>query len=317
MTISGQCAPWFGLIGAPADVGNYRCGAAAGPAKLRQSGVVERISSHGSAVVDLGDVTGPAYDGIADDGRCRSLAATAAWCAAVRDSSAQVFRDGGLPLMLGGDHSLVLGTIAAAAANARSLGRPLHLFWFDAHPDFNTPDTTPSGNTHGLPAATACGYGHPLMLAVGAFTPLIDARNVTQFGIRDVDSGERENLIRAGVTFHEMPAVRRQGLVALVTAALESARRQNAVIHVSFDMDGLDPSEAPGVGTPVPGGMTLDETTAALALLGQSGLVGSLDLVEFAPDLDRQDRTAKAALTLLDGLAGGMARAVGTRRRVA
>ncbi|MFM2043515.1 MAG: hypothetical protein RLY86_2091 [Pseudomonadota bacterium] len=320
MTIPGRGAPWLALIGAPADVGNYRCGAAEGPQALRAAGVVQRLTAKGTPAVDLGDVAGPAYDGTPDDGTCRSLRATAAWCGAVRDLGTRAFAEGGIPLLLGGDHSLVLGSIAAAAAHARLLGRPLHVLWFDAHPDFNTPDTTPSGNTHGFPAASACGYGHPVMLDVGGFTPLMDGRNLTQFAIRDVDAGERRNLERAGVVFHEMLAVRQHGLVTLVARALDAARRQNAIIHISVDTDGLDPTVAPAVGTPVPGGLTLEELAAALRLAGESGLVGSLDLVEYAAAKDQDGATGAAVLHLLESFTAGITQAAangGEQRQVA
>jgi len=314
MTVSVQGTHWYGLVGAPADVGNFRCGAAQGPDRLREAGLVERLARHGVRVEDQGNVAGPTYDGIVDHARCRSLAATAAWCASVRDACSRVLGDGGMPLLIGGDHSLVLGSIAASAAKAKDEGRPLWLFWFDAHPDFNTPETTPSGNTHGLPAASACGIGHPAMLSVGAFTPLLSPRNLHQFGIRDVDSGERANLVAAGVNFHEMPAVRQHGLSELVARALEAARRADALVHVSFDMDGLDPSIAPGVGTPVPNGLMLDEAQAAVALIGESGLLCGFDLVEFAPERDQRDKTALAALALLDALTAAVARGNAARR---
>ncbi|MFV3074551.1 arginase [Niveispirillum fermenti] len=301
---------WYGLVGAPTDVGNVDCGAAEGPGALRAMGLPRRMG-----MVDRGDVRGPAYDGRPDATGSRSVRETAAWCAAVRDGVAGVLADGGFPLMLGGDHAMALGSIAAAAAHARQEGRNFFVLWFDAHPDFNTPETTPSGNTHGYPAALACGIGHPDLLSVGAFTPLIRPDRLIQFGVRDIDAGERANLLRIGVEFHEMDAVREKGLEALVAHTI--ARIQAAGgghVHVSFDIDALDPAAAPGVGTPVSGGLTPAETVGAMRLLGASGLVRSLDIVEFAP---RHDRDGMTALTVEQVLAGFMAGRTGQRALVA
>lgn len=299
MSIMTGRTGWFGVIGAPADVGHVGCGAAAGPGALRRQGLVARLATHG-LVADMGDIAGPFYMGGRDATGCKAVTETAAWCAALRDRVGRVLACGGLPILIGGDHSLALGSAAAAAAHARARGQALHVFWFDAHPDFNTPETSPSGNTHGLPAATLCGLGHPALLGVGAFTPLLDPGHLTQFGIRDVDAGERANLDAAGVRYHEMPAVRARGLVPLVDEALARLRAEGGGhLHVSFDLDMLDPAVAPGVGTPVPGGVGLEEAEAALALLGGSGLVGSLDLVEYAPRHDRDDRTGALAERLL------------------
>lgn len=300
MTAFMNARHWYGLVGAPTDIGNFGCGAASGPAALRAGGFLDRMRHQGIVVRDQGDVDGPAEGAGVGEHGIRHVEATAAWCRAVRDACASVLADGGTPLMAGGDHSLALGSVAAAAAHARKLGKPLHVFWFDAHPDFNTPDTSPSGNTHGMPMAAACGMGHREMLDVGAFTPLLHPHDLTQFGIRDVDHGERAHLLRHGVRFHEMPEVRRAGLLPLVAEALERAERAGAHLHVSFDMDALDPEHAPGVGTPVPGGLTLDEAVDALRLVGESGLVGSFDLVELAAVRECDGcRTVHSALELL------------------
>ncbi|HYE52297.1 MAG TPA: arginase [Azospirillaceae bacterium] len=313
MTRFGRAAPWFGIVGAPSEVGNVGCGAAGGPAALREGGLAARLEAAGAVVRDRGDAVGPAYDGRVEDGVCRSVAATASWSLAVRDACADVLADGGVPLMVGGDHSLALGSVAAASRHARQRGVPLYVLWFDAHPDFNTPETSPSGNTHGLPAAAACGIGHPAMLDLGGGARLLDPSRLFQFGIRSIDEGEAENLRRHRVTFHTMEAVRREGLAALVGRALEEAARHGGHVHVSFDVDGLDPAVAPGVGTPVPDGLGLEETLEAMDLLGRSGLVGSFDLVEFAPRHDRGGATLEAALALLGRFAAASSRAAGLR----
>ncbi|HYC05540.1 MAG TPA: arginase [Azospirillaceae bacterium] len=303
MGLMGNKGPWFGLVGGPTEVGNVGCGAAEGPKVLRAAGLETRLRAQGVAVRDMGDVTGPSYDGSVDSDACRSLEATAAWCAEVRDACAHVLAEGGVPVMLGGDHSLGLGSVAAAGVHARARGVPLYVLWFDAHPDFNTPETSPSGNTHGLPAAAACGLGSPDLTGICGPVAALDPTRLFQFGIRSVDPGERDNLLRHGVTFHDMDDLRREGLVALVGRVLDRARAEDAHVHVSFDMDGLDPIHAPGVGTPVADGMDLDEVLAAMDLLGRSGLVGSFDLVEFAPCRDQGGATLASALRLLERFA--------------
>lgn len=292
---------WHGFVGVPTDVGNTGCGAAAGPAALRALGLPRCLG-----LVDRGDVRGPAYDGTRDATGSRSVQETADWCAGVRDAVAGVLADGGLPVMVGGDHAMALGSVAAAADHARRLGRNFFVLWFDAHPDFNTPETSPSGNTHGYPAAVACGIGHPALLRVGAFTPLLRPDRLVQFGIRDIDTGERENLRRAGIEFHEMPAVRERGLPALVAHTISRIQAAGGGhVHVSFDIDALDPSVAPGVGTPVPDGLLLDESVRALRLLGASGLVHSLDVVEYAATQDQGNSTAHVVEHLLAGFLAG------------
>ncbi|MBP7334435.1 arginase [Niveispirillum sp.] len=292
---------WYGFIGVPTDVGNKACGAAEGPAALRAIGLVPRMG-----MVDRGDVRGPTYDGARDDTGSRSVRETAAWCTGVRNAVAGVLADGGTPVMVGGDHAMALGSVAAAAEHARRRGRNFFVLWFDAHPDFNTPETSPSGNTHGYPAALACGIGHPALLRVGAFTPLLRPDRLIQFGIRDIDAGERDNLRRSGIEFHEMPAVRERGLAALVAHTINRIQAAGGGhVHVSFDIDALDPSVAPGVGTPVPDGLLLDECVDSLRLLGASGLVQSLDIVEYAATRDQGNRTAHLVEHLLAGFMAG------------
>lgn len=306
--MTGCRTGWFGLIGAPTDVGHTDCGAAQGPAALREAGLLRRLA--GTALVaDMGDVTGPAYDGTTGPDGSRNLAQTAAWCAAVRDRVARVLVTGGTPLLLGGDHAMALGSVAASAAYAARLGRPLHLLWVDAHPDFNTPETSPSGNTHGLPAASICGLGAPELLAVGAFTPLVPPGRLTQIGVRDIDPGEAENLARAGVQPLGMGMVRQHGITPLLADLLQRVKAENGLLHVSFDLDVLDPAIAPGVSSPVPDGLDAASARVALALLGDSGLVTALDLVELAPRHDRDGQTLDLSIGLLTDFLQGEGRA--------
>jgi arginase len=289
---------WFGLIGAPSDVGHTGCGAAQGPGAMRDAGLLRRLG-RAALVADMGDVTGPTYDGAAGADGSRNLMQTADWCRAVRDRVGRVLATGGTPLLLGGDHAMALGSVAASAAHAARLGRPLHLLWIDAHADFNTPETSPSGNTHGLPAASICGLGPAALLNVGAFTPLVPPSRLIQIGVRDIDPGEALNLARAGVQPYGMATVRQRGILPLLTDLLQRVRADNGLLHVSFDLDVLDPSLAPGVGSPVPDGLDTDSAQAALRLLGDSGLVTAFDLVELAPRHDRNGQTLDLSIGLL------------------
>lgn len=289
---------WFGLVGAPTDVGHTGCGAAQGPGAMRDAGLLRRLGQ-AALVADMGDVSGPAYDGAVGADGSRNLTQTADWCACVRDRVARVLAMGGMPLLLGGDHAMALGSVAASAAHAARLGRPLHLLWIDAHADFNTPETTPSGNTHGLPAAAICGLGPAELLKVGAFTPLVSPQRLTQIGVRDIDPGEALNLARAGVQPHGMGAVRQHGIIPPLTALLQRVRAENGLLHVSFDLDVLDPGLAPGVGSPVPDGLDAESADATMRLLGDCGLVTAFDLVELAPRHDRGGRTLDLSVGLL------------------
>lgn len=295
---------WFGLVGAPTDVGHTDCGAAQGPGLMRDAGLLRRLG-RAALVADMGDVAGPAYDGAAGTDGSRNLAQTADWCRSVRDRVARVLATGGTPLLLGGDHAMALGSVAASAAHAARLGRPLHLLWIDAHADFNTPATSPSGNTHGLPAAAICGLGPAALLDVGAFTPLVPPTRLTQIGVRDIDPGEAENLARAGVQPLGMGMVRQRGIVPLLSDLLQRVRAENGLLHVSFDLDVLDPGIAPGVGSPVPDGLDAASARAALGLLGGSGLVTALDLVELAPRHDRDGQTLNLSIGLLTAFLQG------------
>jgi arginase len=289
---------WFGLIGAPTDVGHTGCGATEGPGAMRDAGLMRRLGRV-ALVADLGDVAGPAYDGSAGADGSRNLRQTADWCRAVRDRAARVLATGGTPLLLGGDHAMALGSVAASAAHAARLGRPLHLLWIDAHADFNTPQTSPSGNTHGLPAASICGLGPSELLDIGAFIPLVSPSRLTQIGVRDIDPGEALNLARAGVQPLGMATIGQHGIIPLLTDLLRRVQADHGLLHVSFDLDVLDPHLAPGVGSPVPDGLDATSAQAALRVLGDSGLVTAFDLVELAPRHDQQGQTLDLSIGLL------------------
>ena len=286
------------LIGAPCDLGASRRGAARAPAALRRAGLAPALVAAGFAVRDHGDVAVAGDPPRLAPGPCRHLPAVAAWCCAARDAVAASLAAGEVPVMLGGDHSLAIGSIAAAAGHCAEAGRPLAVLWLDAHADLNTPETTPSGNIHGMPAAVVCGLGHPDLLALGHARPMLDPARFVNIGARSIDLEEWAGVRASGVTLIEMADLQRGGMRAAVGAAQERIGGDGAHLHVSFAVDFLDPATAPGVGIAVPGGPRLEEVAEAMAMIRESGLMRSLDLVELNPRCDRGGRTARTVVGL-------------------
>jgi arginase len=276
-----------------------------GPFALRRAGLRDRLAALGYCVEDHGDLTpifAPEIHGLHQD--IHNLGETAGWTRRLMPAAEALLHDGVMPVWLGGDHSLSLGTVAGAAAYAKSVGRPLFVLWLDAHPDFNTFATTASGNTHGMAAAFFCGLpgfeallGRPLEAAV-------DPANVCMIGIRSVDRPEQELLRAHGVRAHGMAALRECGADRLLEPFLHDVAEANGLLHVSFDVDFLDPGIAPATGTPVPGGASLAEARRIMALVRESGLMTSLDIAELNPSLDEGGRTAALVADLAAGLFG-------------
>ncbi|MGC5780652.1 arginase [Methylobacterium sp. NFXW15] len=287
------------LIGAPIEVGTSEPGALMGPAALRTAGLVRTLRDLGHMVEDRGDVA-PA--GLAPG--ATGLTAVAAWAKALSASVESALAEGAVPIAAGGDHSLSLGSVDGAMRHCARTGRPLRVLWLDAHADFNTPETSPSGNVHGMPLAALCGEpGFTGLFREPSPSPL-DPRHVHLFGLRSVDAGERA-LVRArrvGVT--DMRAIDEFGVVAPLRRVLEHASAENAHLHVSLDIDFLDPSIAPAVGTAVPGGATFREAHLIMEMLHDCGLVGSLDVVELNPFLDERGRSARVLVELVASLFG-------------
>jgi arginase len=287
------------LFGAPTDLGSAFRGSGGGPGALRAGGLAEALRHAGWEVADAGDVvTASDRVGAKIDG-CSSLAEVAAACRAVRDASAQVLTAARLPLLLGGDHSLAIGSIAAASAHAARSGRPFFVLWLDAHADFNLPETSPSGCVFGMPVAVVSGEGHPSLLALGQTRPIVDIRNIALLGVRSVDPLEVPRVRGRGLRVHGMEEIRRDGMAALALKALEPAIRDGAHIHVSFDLDVLDPEEAPGVGLPEADGATIAQTQECLEAVMKTGLVGSFDLMEHNPGADPEGGTTRRVIALM------------------
>ncbi len=289
------------LIGAPVDSGKRRRGCLMGPAAYRTAGLAEALRGMGHAVRDLGDVAPAALREVAAPEPVHALAETVAWTEALMPAARDAMA-GGLPIFMGGDHSLSLGTVAGVAAHAAAVGQPLFVLWLDAHSDFHTPETSNSGHLHGTPV----GYvtGRP---GFGAFPPLpapVPEENVCLFGIRSVDAPEREELAQRRLTIHDMRAIDEAGIARPLGAFLDRVRDAGGLLHVSLDVDFLDPSIAPAVGTTVPGGATFREAHLAMEMIHDSGLLTSLDLVELNPFLDERGRTASLMVDLVASALG-------------
>ena len=290
------------LIGAPVDCGQRRPGCLMGPAAYRVAGLVQAIRDLGHGVQDRGDLAPLPVEGTCPNPAVDQLPEVLGWTLALTDAVEDALSDGGMPIVLGGDHALALGSVAGAARHARRLGRPLFLLWLDAHSDFHTPLTTTSGNLHGTPVAYIAGRD-----GFEAFPPFpapIPADRICLYGIRSVDPAEHAALLKHDIAINDMRVLDEQGIVAPLRTFLQRVREAGGLLHVSLDVDFLDPSIAPAVGTTVPGGTTFREAHLVMELLHESGLVTSLDLVELNPFLDDRGRTAKLMVDLVGSLMG-------------
>jgi arginase len=291
------------LIGAPIDSGQRRPGCLMGPAAYRVAGIASAISDLGHLVEDWGDVELPDLRPVhCANPAVHSLAETVGWTEVLMDRVDDALGEGALPITLGGDHSLALGTVAGAAAFAAREGRPLFLLWLDAHSDFHTPLTSASGNLHGTPVAYVAGRR-----GFDAFPPFPDpipADHICLYGIRSVDPAEHAALLDHDIAINDMRVLDEHGIVAPLRAFLDRVRENGGMLHVSLDVDFLDPSIAPAVGTTVPGGTTFREAHLVMELLHESGLVTSLDLVELNPFLDDRGMTARLMVDLVASLMG-------------
>jgi arginase len=288
------------VIGAALDLGQGRRGVDMGPSAMRYAGLEDRLMSLGYAVRDHGNVETAVPEATAlRDERARFLPEIKETCARIAAKVVEESNAGARPLVLGGDHSVALGTLGGLAA-AHGVGGVL---WIDAHADINTPETSPSGNVHGMPLAAALGLAGPEFDSDAWPLPALDPRRVVLLGLRQADSGERKLLHDAGVRVFTMSEIDRIGVERAVREAIDRVAGPGFV-HVSLDMDALDPEVAPGVGTPVRGGLTYREAHLALELVAESGLAGSLEVVEVNPILDRENTTAFTAVELMASALG-------------
>jgi arginase len=291
------------LIGAPTDIGASDRGASMGPEALRVAGIHSALTRHGLEVVDCGNVSGPANPGLIKVDGYRNLAQVAAWNHEVHDAVYRELTENRLPILLGGDHSLSIGSIAAVARHCRDQRRPLRVLWMDAHADFNTRELSPSGSLHGMPVSCLCGFGPRELLQIGGATPAIRPEWVRQVGIRSVDSGERRFVHEQGLEVFDMRFIDEMGVRRTMDLALMDMS-PDTHLHVSFDVDSLDPEIAPGVGTTVPGGLSYREAQLCMEMIADTGRVASVDIMELNPALDVRNKTAVLAVDLVESLFG-------------
>ena len=295
--------PAVSVFGVPTDIGASRRGASMGPEALRVAGLVEAIARRGVEVEDTGDVDGPRNPVSEPVDGYRHLAEVTAWNRAVYEASTRALAAGRMPMLLGGDHCLAIGSIAAVAAHCRAVGKALRVLWLDAHADFNTREITPSGNIHGMPVACLWGMGPDPLVQLGGHVPAIAPEQIRQIGIRSVDQGEKRLVKEYGLDIYDLRYIDERGMRRTMEEALDGIDA-NTHLHVSFDVDMLDPAIAPGTGTRVPGGVNYREAQLIMEMVADTRRMGSLDLVEVNPALDKRNATARLAVDLVESLFG-------------
>jgi arginase len=295
--------PNISLIGAPTDIGAGARGASMGPEALRVAGLRAALETHGLTVHDTGNLNGPANPWLPPTEGYRHLNEVVAWNRAVHDAMFAELQRGHLPILLGGDHCLGIGSISAVARHCRAVGKKLRVLWLDAHADFNTSTLTPSGNIHGMPVACLCGHGPQALIEIGGVVPAINPKVVRQIGIRSVDQGEKRFVHEVGLEVFDMRYIDEMGMRHTMELALATLDA-NTHLHVSFDVDFLEPDIAPGVGTTVPGGPTYREAQLCMEMIADTGFLASLDVMELNPALDIRNKTAELAVDLIESLFG-------------
>lgn len=291
------------LIGAPTDIGAGHRGASMGPEALRVAGIARALAAHGLDVEDRGNLVGPVNPWQPPVDGYRHLEEVIAWNRVIMEGVWGALVDGRLPVLLGGDHSLAVGSIGAVARHCREQGRKLRVLWLDAHADFNTSTLTPSGNLHGMPVACLCGIGPEGLTRLDGYTPAITREQIHQIGVRSVDAGEKRLVHEAGLEVYDMRYIDEIGMRKVMLEALADLD-ENTHLHVSFDVDFLDPEIAPGVGTTVPGGPNYREAQLCMEMIADTGRLGSLDIVELNPAFDHKNQTAELAVDLVESLFG-------------
>lgn len=288
------------VLGVPLDLGAGHRGVDMATRSLRIAGLNAKLSELGYDVQDAGDVAAPLPETLSEpDARLKFLGPILATCQATFEAARPIVGSGRFPIFLGGDHSIAMGSIAAVAEPLVSAGKRLGLIWFDAHGDFNTPDTSRSGNIHGMPLAVVCGQGDPRLVEIGGFSPKVRPEDTVLVGIRDLDDGERDLIRRSGIHVFTMRDIDEFGIRHVVNRALEIATAHTAALHVSLDIDFVDPQYAPGVGTRAMGGPDYREAHLAMELVADSGKLTSMDVVEVNPIFDDCNRTSELAVELV------------------
>ncbi|MDG2523792.1 arginase [Stenotrophomonas sp. HITSZ_GD] len=295
--------PPVSLIGVPTDIGAGHRGARMGPEALRIAGLGEALVARGVEVRDVGNLDGPRNPWTAPVAGYRHLQEVVDWNRALMEATHAELVEGRMPIMLGGDHCLAMGSITAVSRWCRAQGRKLRVLWLDAHSDFNTSEVTPSGNVHGMPVACLCGLGPRELTHLGGDAPALHPEQIRQIGIRSVDPEEKRLIKQHRVDVYDMRYIDENGMKRTMEAAL-AGLDADTHLHVSFDVDFLDPSIAPGVGTTVPGGPNYREAQLVMEMIADTGRLGSLDIVELNPVIDNRNLTAELAVDLVESLFG-------------
>ena len=291
------------LIGVPTDIGAGTMGARMGPEALRVASIAQAIAQFGIDVKDCGNLLGPANPWQEAVNGFRHLPEVVQWNQTLHDAVYAELQQQRLPILLGGDHSLAIGSISAVARHCREQGKKLRVLWFDAHADFNTPTLTPSGNIHGMPVACLCGHGPAELTGMSGAVQALNPKSIRQIGIRSVDAGEKRLVHDIGIEVFDMRYIDEMGMRNVMQLALALVDA-NTHLHVSLDVDFLDPNIAPGVGTTVRGGPTYREAQLCMEMIADTGRLASLDLVELNPALDVRNQTAELAVDLIQSLFG-------------
>jgi arginase len=291
------------LIGAPTDIGAGSRGSSMGPEALRVANIASVLEGHGLEVLDRGNLSGPSNPWQPPTDGYRHLPQVVEWNKLVHEAVLQELALGRLPILLGGDHCLGLGSISAVARHCREAGKKLRVLWLDAHADFNTNTLTPSGNIHGMPVACLCGYGPQELIEIGGTVPAVNPKSIKQIGIRSVDQGEKRLVHQVGLEVFDMRYIDEMGMRHTMELALATIDA-NTHLHVSFDVDFLDAAIAPGVGTTVQGGPTYREAQLCMEMIADTGRLASLDVMELNPALDVRNATALVAVDLIESLFG-------------
>jgi len=300
--MGGHMMNKLSIIGVPMDLGQTRRGVDMGPSAIRYAGVIERIENIGYSVEDKGNIEIALAERVHSDENTnlKNLKAVADASERLAQTVSDVITNKRFPLVLGGDHSIAIGTLAGVSRHYKNLG----VIWYDAHGDLNTADTSPSGNIHGMPLAASIGIGDDALTRIGGYTPKVKPENIVIIGARSLDEGEKELIKEKGIKVYTMHEIDRMGMTKVMEETILYLRDKTDGVHLSLDLDGLDPHDAPGVGTPVIGGISYRESHLAMEMLAESQLITSAEFVEVNPILDERNKTATVAVALMGSLLG-------------
>ncbi len=300
--MGGHIMNKLSIIGVPMDLGQTRRGVDMGPSAIRYAGVIERIENIGYSVEDKGNIEIALAERVHSDENTnlKNLKAVADASERLAQTVSDVITNKRFPLVLGGDHSIAIGTLAGVSRHYKNLG----VIWYDAHGDLNTADTSPSGNIHGMPLAASIGVGDEALTRIGGYTPKVKPENIVIIGARSLDEGEKELIKEKGIKVYTMHEIDRMGMTKIMEETILYLQDKTDGVHLSLDLDGLDPHDAPGVGTPVIGGISYRESHLAMEMLAESQLITSAEFVEVNPILDERNKTATVAVALMGSLLG-------------